>query len=419
MKKEKNDLLIVCIFGVLLAYLTYAYVLISFRGLSDYSGHTYVFIPLFTKENWIQGWMASPHCLWHLTLLLIHRLLRIPVENAAAYATCIYMLFSYIVIYWIFRRITAAAGREDSSARVGLLSFCMCLIQGLYFPWLDAGGRYLGMYSMNPIHNPTYICMKGFSLLCFCLVCDIWGKQKDDNYRGIFFRVENGLKRYYIYLTVLLLLSVIAKPTFAEMFIPAVAFLMLGELIRRLVKKDGSAPRYFRQCLITLCCAVPALLYILLQVLAYFIWGGSYGGDSGSLIFTKWFEVWQLYSQNIVLSIGLGMAFPLFLLLINGKYFIKSDMGRLALTGYLVSLLEAGTLGEAGSKLTHGNFLWPLMSGMLFLFLAAAIRLLVLERQQADTKPRKALISAAWFLFCLHVACGVGYLFQEFSSSAL
>lgn len=412
MNKDKSDLLVICLFGTLLAYLTYAYVLASFCGLSDYSGHTYVFIPLFTKENWIEGWMATPHCLWHLTLIFFHYLFLIPIENAAAYATCVYVLFTYFTMYWILRRITEAAGCKDSSGRTSLLSFCMCIIQGLYFPWLDAGGRYLGMYSMNPIHNPTYMCMKGFSLICFCLVCDIWGKQKDENYRGIFFRVENGLKRYYIYLTVMLFISVLAKPTFAEMFIPAVAFLMLGELIRRLVKKDGSAPVYFRHCLITLCCAVPALLYILLQVLAYFIWGGSYGGNGESMIITKWFEVWHMYSQNVGLSIGLGMAFPLFMLLINGKYFIKSDMGRLALVGYFISLLEAALLGESGLKLEHGNFLWPMMSGMLFMFLVSAMRLLVLERQQADTKVRKILIAAAWLLFCLHVICGVLY-FQE------
>lgn len=410
MKKEKNDLLIVCLFGALLAYLTYTFVLVSFSGLSDYSGHTYVFIPLFKKGSWLDGWRASPHCLWHLTLILFHSVFMIPIENAAAFVTCIYTLFSYFVMYWILQRITETAGCRDSSARSALLSFCMLIIQGLYLPWLDAGDRYHGMYSMNPIHNPTYLCMKGFSLICFCLVCDIWGKQKDENYRGIFFRVENGLKRYYIYLTVMLFFSVLAKPTFAEMFIPTVAFLMLGELIRRLIKKDGSAPSYFRHCLCTLCCAVPALLYILLQSLAYFIWGGSYGGGEDSLIITGWLEVWQMYSQNVALSIGLGMAFPLFMLLLNGKYFIKSDMGRLALAGYAISILEAALLGESGSKLEHGNFLWPMMSGMLFLFLAAVMRLLVLERTQADTKPRRFLITAAWFLFFLHVICGIVYL---------
>ena len=420
MKKEKSDLLILSAFGALLAYITYAYVLSSFRNGSDYSSHTYVFIPLYTKETWINGWMTVPYCIWHLTTILFHKLFLIPVENAAAYAGCIYTLFSYFMMYWIFRRITEAAGCKDSCVRSSLLSFCMCIIQSLYFPWLDAGGRYMGVYSMNPIHNPTYICMKGFSLICFCLVCDIWGKQKDENYRGIFFRVENGLKRYYIYLTVMLFLSVLAKPTFAEMFIPAVAFLMLGELIKRLVKKDGSAPLYFRHCLITLCCAIPSLLYILLQFLAYFTWNGNYGNSS--LLVTKWFEVWHMYSQNVGLSIGLGLAFPLFMLLINGKYFIKSDMGRLALVGYCISLLEAALLGESGSKLEHGNFLWPMMSGMLFMFLVSVMRLLVLERQQADTKIRRVLISAAWFLFCLHVICGALYIQEEmafFNASAL
>lgn len=413
MKREKSDFLIICIFSALLACVTYAYVLTLFRGSSDYSAHAYVFIPLYTRETWLDGWMAAPYCMWHLTVMLLNRLLLIPVENAAAYTACIYTLFSYFVLYWIFRRATEAAGSRDSAARSALIAFCMCIIQGLYVPWLDAGDRYLGTYSMNPIHNPTYMCMKGFSLLCFCLVYDIWGKQKDENYRGVFFRVERGLRRYYICLGIILFLSVMAKPTFAEMFIPAVAFLMLWELIRRLAKKDGSAPAYFRHCLHTLCAAVPALLYILLQFFAYFMWGGSYGGDEGSLTITKLFDVWHLYSRNVILSIGLGMAFPLFMLLINGKYFIRNDMGKLALTGYFISLLEAGVLGETEPKFSHGNFLWPLMSGMLFLFLVSVIRLLVLERKQAERGRQRIFIGAAWFLFCLHTICGVLYLYAE------
>ncbi|MDE5588262.1 MAG: hypothetical protein K2J60_03860, partial [Acetatifactor sp.] len=75
--------------------------------------------------------------------------------------------------------------------------------------------------------------------------------------------------------------------------------------------------------------------------------------------------------------------------------------------------LESALLGESGSKLEHGNFLWPMMSGMLFMFLVSAMRLLILERQQADTKVRKIFIAAAWLLFCLHVICGVLYFKEE------
>lgn len=354
--------------------------------------------------------MAVPYCMWHLTVLFLHRVLLVPIEVSAACTAGIYTIFAYLVLYWMFRRVAEAAGSAQTSARACILAFGTCLAQPLYFSWLDVNG--LGNYTMNPLYNPTYMCMRGFSLICFCLVCDLWGRQKDEKYRGIFFRVEKGLKRYYIYLAAVLFLSAAAKPTFAEMFIPAVAFVMLGELIAKLVRKDGSAAPYFRHCLAMLLCAIPALLYIALQFLAYFIWGGSYG-DGGSLIITKWLEVWNMGTDNVALCATFGLLFPLFMILIDAKYFIKSSMGKLALVGYQVSFLEAAFLGESGGKLSHADFLWPMMSGMFLVFTAALMRLLVLERTQADTKGKRLLIAAAWFLFCMHVLYGIIYLRAE------
>lgn len=413
MKNEKNDLLAVWIFGILLSYLTYIYVLNELKEiLADFNGHTYVYLPLFSRENWVEGWMSVPYCMWHLVVMFLNRVLLVPVEYAAAYATCAFTFFAYVILYWMLQKVTKAAGRRDSTVRSAMISFGMCLVQPFYFSWLDAGGRFLGSYSMNPIHNPTYMCMRGFSLICFCLIYDIWGRQKDERYQGLFFKVETGLKKYYIYMTVLLFLSTMAKPTFAEMFIPAAALVMLGELFARMVKKDGSAALYFRHCLFTFLCAVPTLLYILIQFLAYFTFGGSYG-DGGTLVLTKWLEVWSMYTDNVALSVALGLLFPLFMMLINVKYFLKNDMGRLALTGYFVGFMEAALLGESGGKFTYANFLWPMMSGIMMLFVVSMIRLLVLERTQTDTKGQKLLVAAAWFIFCMHVVYGIIYIMMK------
>lgn len=410
MEQNKRDNLVAIFLSILLAYLTYLVVLSELpQILSDYNGHTYVYLPMFTKESWIQGWKTVPYCMWHLSVLGLNHILHIPLEVSAAYVSCFFSLLSYYVIYWAVCKITAHAGSKESATKAGMIAFGLCVTQALYFYWLDAGGRFLGSYSMNPIHNPTHMTVRAFSVLCFCLVYDIWGKQKDDSYQGVFFTVERGLKKYYILLAFLLLLSTMAKPTFAEMFIPAVGLCMLGEWIKRIRCKNGSASGYFRHCLYTLLCAVPSLLYILLQFLAYFIWGGSYGAD-GSLMITKWLEVWSMYSENVALSIALGMAFPLFIFLIDVRFFLKNDLGRLALVGYGVGFLEAALLGEGGGKLSHADFLWPMMSGMLLMWVASTMHLLVLERTQADTKGKRLLLNIAWALFCIHVLCGLIYM---------
>ena len=156
-----------------------------------------------------------------------------------------------------------------------------------------------------------------------------------------------------------------------------------------------------------LLCSLPALAYMVLQFTLYFILGGSYGSEGG-LVITKFLEVWGMYSENVGLSVLLGMAFPLFIVLINVRYFLKDDLGRLALACYGVGFLEAALLGES-TVLSFGDFIWPLMSAMLVMWVVSVLRLLVLERTQADTGLRRNLLNIGWSLFFLHVLCGYLY----------
>ena len=402
MKKNRNDLLIILIFVILLSYLNYIYVMAALQdNLSDYRAHTYSFLPLFTRQTFWQGWMAVPYCAWHLLALFFHRILLIPIEVSAAYSTCAFASFTYLVFYWVLQKIQLRFELGENSIKTAFIAFCLCIANPLSAFWLDSSA-----FSMNAVHSATYSCVKGFSLLCFCLVCDIWNKQKDPEYRGIFFPVENGLKKYYVYLAFILFLSAAAKPTFAEVFIPAVALCMLVTWIHRIRCRNGSAKPYFRHCLYTFYCAIPTLIYILAQFTAYFLLGGS-DGNNGSMIITKFLEVWKLFSENVVLSIVLSLAFPLFMILIDTAHFFRTDMGRLSLVCLAVGFLEAAFLGEEGQKLGHGNFMWPIMSAMLLVYTVSTLRLLVLEKKQNDTTAKSVLLSVAWLLFCLHALAGI------------
>ena len=409
MKQMKRDHLVAIVLAILLAYLMYYNVIKALPALlSDYNGHTYVYLPLFTGGDWTLGWKTVPYCLWHLSVLGLYHILRIPLEVSSAYMTIFFYLLGFFVAYWIILRFTAYWGKEESTTRAAFIAFGLSVLQPIYIYWMDLGDRFLGSYSMNPIHNPTQMSMRPFAMLCFCFVYDIWNKQQDENYQGIFINMEKGLKRAYICLSVALLLSAMTKPTFAEMFVPAVGLIMLIQWIARIVRKDGSASAYFKHCLHMFYCAIPGLAYVLLAFLGYFIWGGSYGADGGFMI-TKWLEVWSMFTENVTLSILLGMAFPLFLILIDVRFFLKDSMGRLALVGYIIGFFEAALLGEGGSKLSHGDFIWPMMAGMLLMFMASTLHLLALERTQVDTRLKRILIDIAWAIFWLHVFFGLLY----------
>lgn len=410
MKQAKRDNLWAIVLSIILSYLIYTAIQNQLLyHLSDYYGHTYVYLSLFTGGEWIEGWRAVPYCLWHLGVLGLCYGLHIPLEASVAYVSIFFALLTFYIVYWMLLRYTEYQGCGVSSPKAAFITFGLAILQPIYISWLDVGGPFLGIFSMNPHHNPSQMCVAPFSLLCFALVYDIWNKQKNCDYKGTFFNVEKGLKNAYIYLSVILLISTFAKPTFAEMFIPTVALIMLVEWLTRLIKKDESASEYFKHCLNMFLCAIPALLYILVEIVGF---AGS-GAEEGKFIITELFEVWGMFTENVPLSVLLGMTFPLFMILIDARFFFKDTMGRLALVGYGIGFLEASLLGESGVKLSHGNFIWPMLSGMLLMFMASAMRLLVLEKTQADSKVKSVLLDIAWFIFWLHVLFGILYIKNE------
>lgn len=406
---QSNDGYITMFFSALLCFMIYSYVWnqVAIGGMNDYHSHVYTILGLFRGDSPWEGWIAAPHCLWHLTVLFLFQICKIPLASSAAFSTCIYALFYYFILHWVICRVTEYAGRKEAAFRSNVIAFSFCFVQALYFDWLDAGGDYLGVFSPNPIHNPTQMGVQGFMVLAFCLTVDLLSYENDRERRPVFFHVERGTRKYYVSLAAVLFLSTVMKPTFAEMFIPTTAFFMLGSWISRLIRRDAPG-LYFRKCLVMLLCALPSLLYMLAQFAVFFFFEGA-AYSEGGLVFTKWLEVWKLFSDNVFLSVLLGMAFPLYVLILDIRFFLKSIAGRLALLGYGVSFLEAAVLGEEGIRMSHGNFLWPLMSGMLLLWLVALLRLMALERMGEYKGFRKAMLLFGWFLFFCHLFCGLAF----------
>lgn len=415
-KKESFKPIDLIIFAggfLLTLYLTYryAYSQMLAGGANDHYAHVYLLLSQFLGEEWWRGWMAAPHCMWHVTVIILYKLLNIPLNVSAAAVSALYTGFYYLVLLWFINKISSKFVEKIPSLAACLSALGFCFLQPIYISFFDAGERYLGVFSMNPIHNPTHMSVRGFILLAFCLVTDIVAYNCDESYKPVFFDVVTSPRKYYIWLTVVLLLSVIMKPTFAEMFIPAVGLYMLGFFIYKLIKHDAPAV-FFKKLVALFLCAVPAVIYILLQYAAFFIMGGSYNNDGG-IVITEYLEVWSLFTDNVYLSVLLAMALPIYLLIIDFKYFINSVQGRLSLIGYGVGFLEAALLGENGSRLLHANFMWPLMASMMLLWVVTLWRLLeltftniVLEK---ENRLKRNLVIIGWGLFIVHILYGISF----------
>ena len=121
---EKKDNLAAIILALLLSYLTYLVIQAQLPlTLADYNGHTYVYLPLFTDENWIKGWMAVPYCMWHLGVLGLHYILHIPMNVASAYMSIFFSIMSFFIMYWMVLKFTAYHGREIERFKAAFLAF--------------------------------------------------------------------------------------------------------------------------------------------------------------------------------------------------------------------------------------------------------------------------------------------------------
>lgn len=413
-KRENDNHLAAILCAALLGFFIYQIVLPQLSGtLNDYNGHVYQYLPAFDR-GFFEGWKAVPYFLWHIVVLFLNRICLVPLEPAAAFSSCFFELAAYVTYYLIIRRVHFRLTASTGNTMSAFFALCLCLVQGYYFPWTNVStDGYLGVFSMNPWHNPTQMCVLALSLIIFVFTVDLLGILSETGYEPLFFHITVVRNRHLLLLALLLLLSAIAKPTFAEMFIPAVALFMLFELCKRIGNKENFT-EYFRTCLKMLLCSLPSLLYICSGFLVYFVVGNNHYKDT-SVIITEWFQVWKLFSENVYLALLFGMAFPIYIFILDSRHFLQSPLGRLGLLGYICGLLEATLLGQSGGFMGHGDFLWPMMSGMTVIWLSSFIHLLTLDKTACKTRPQKWLLTIGWILFAGHVLCGVLLLRQYLS----
>ncbi|MBP5553319.1 MAG: hypothetical protein J6X94_00450 [Lachnospiraceae bacterium] len=398
-------------FALVLCYFMYGVAIRELTGeLSDYSGHVYVYIATFTGESALKGWMMSPYFLWHAVVLFFKTVLKLPVENSAAAASCVFYLASYFITVFMTEKWCSHNELRIPVTLTGFFSFALTMIQPIWISFLDAGAsRSVGVFSFNPLYSPTHMAARPFALLCFMLVIDLWELSQS---RGSFFFGLSRIKALVV-LSVTLFISAAAKPVFAEMFIPAVGIMMLFECIFSFVKNKESGKTYLKEFLLpAFCAAIPAIVFIFAMFFLFINMGGSYT-DTEGVVITPFLQVWSIYSENIPLSMLFMMSFPIYILIIDSKNFLRSVAGKLGIISFVTGFLEAAFLGEGGDKLGHGNFIWPMMFGILLLWASAMLHFLTMEKK-TSARFARFLICLGWILILIHVHYGFQYLFEVF-----
>ena len=409
--RSLSDCLPIFGFALALCYFMYGVAIRELpRDLSDYSGHVYVYIATFTGESALKGWMMSPYFLWHAVVLFFKTVLKLPIEVSAAASSCIFYLASYFVTVFMTEKWGSHKGLSFSASFTGFFSFALTMIQPIWLSYLDAGAsRSVGVFSFNPLYSPTHMAARPFALLCFMLMIDLMELARE---RESFFFGLGRIKTLAV-LSILLFISAAAKPVFAEMFIPAVGIMMLTECVVSFVRNKECGRKYLKEFLLpAFCAAVPTIVFILAMFFLFINMGGSYT-DTEGVVITPFLQVWSIYSENIPLSMLFMMSFPIYILIIDSKNFLRSGIGKFGTVSFIIGFLEAAFLGEGGDKLGHGNFIWPMMFGILLLWASAMLHFLTMEKK-ADSKFKRFLICIGWILIMIHVHYGFQYLFEVF-----
>jgi hypothetical protein len=413
--KEKNEIIVDSIslkkyalasfLGILIFTITYKYSLNELaKNINDLIEHTW------TAENiylttFGDMWLERPYIFWHLCVKACIKFLNIPVNDASAYTCAGFALFNYFVTFFVIDKTVYKKLGKSYGIMSALAATLLSFVMPIYMYWFNLD-QYLGQFAINPLFNPTQMAVKGFGLLSFAIAVDLIQKYKGKD--CIYFTGIKTKRNLYILFGVVLFLSTITKPTFMFMLLPAGIIFLIIDLIRALKKKDESWKVVWNFTWKIACATIPSLLYLLLEYTAFYFWGGT---DEGTTIaIYPFLTAWKMYSPNVFKSWLLSMAFPIWMVATDMKYYIRNNEARLALIGYLVGTLEFCFIVETGHKLSHLNFCWPMQSGMLLIWVLATARLVQITNIEKNSIKNLIVVIVGWILLSLQFFHGLYYI---------
>lgn len=326
--------------------------------------------------------------LWHSAVAFIYKLVPgIPLAHAASIVSSIANAATYGLIYkYIGRRHTA------SNTVVSVLALAIMFVGPLYIPWFNEN-YYLGQYISNTWHNPTNLMVKPFVVLSFYYIVKILDGFNDGNYN----------KKDYICLAIIAPLSCIAKPSWIQIIIPALAIYLIMLLACSRTKKT------FLFCLRVASSFVPAVLVILIQFIYLF---GHVTEEQTSGIVIKPFYCWLQYSNSPIISFLISMSFPIVVFVCNIKKLRDTDV-KLSIYLIISGFLEYILLVEDGPRANDGNFGWGAALSVLITHVVAMEKFLSFNDICDTAQIRdKIKLYFQWLMLFLNLWFGIRYYYQ-------
>jgi len=360
-------------------------------------------MPDYVKEvAGIKGDYEFPYPLFFVTAKIFAVIMGAPV--AVAVVTALYNSFGLCVAkYYMGREVKTFVNYKGLSKNkhvaidiaVTVAVFVLFLLSHLYSPkntaffGFDYAYRCMGIYTPNPFWNATYMATRPFAIICFFEAARVLQEyEKDFSWKCC------------MPFAISLFLTTLAKPSYTLVILPLLAIILIFQLIR-------SKGKSFRNAFYFCVTMIPTGLALLYQYSGVFTGINVMGEETGiGIAFAK---VWSNYSKNIPLSILMGMALPIGVLVLNYKEFLKNYIYRFAWWNYLVGMIMFLLLYEKGFRMLHANFSWGYMHGMFAVFFITLI-LVIKNTIQWWKSYKMVFVAAEWAVLLYHLVCGINFL---------
>ena len=355
----------------------------------DYGPHEQIALSL-TPGDPVGLFKAHPEPFWHLLTYGVVKLLHCRVEIAAGIVSGLLIVLTYVIAFVTIRNtVPGLEGHE-----VAGLDLVLHLVSAIYVPFFNKE-PFLGQGTPNIWHNPTTICVRPIALLTLLLVASMCMEVREAEF-------EKGIPVGKAILTaILLILSCLAKPSFVQVFYPAIFTLMVIWLIMFKGKNLKVAFQLLAVC-------IPSLLVMILQFVSAFY--STNDGSEGIQIAP--FAVAGARTPSIPISMILVCAFPFLMLIITAikKEFTWGD--ALAWLMYLWGLIWRLFLAEKGDRMYDGNFSWGYMLAIyLVWYMAMKNYLKFYFSEQMTGNKRGVGFILATILLAAHLLSGLYYIF--------
>jgi hypothetical protein len=309
------------------------------------------------------------------------------------YSICFLLAIATFLRFYISRQCISKIGyySDDESKNFWFSTImALSLIFVFVFPllsYLKYDQFYMGNFAPNVWHNSTIIFVFPFAILLYLVSCR---------------QIENYSIKRDIWLSVLIVLNVLIKPSFLFAF---VFVYPLAMLIRY---------KFSKSFWLSLLPIIGSGVLILLMYWMIYATNNdaTVAGEESAIEFAP-FRFYKLYRNylDFPVSLILSALFPIVYSIWNYKR-LKGDRIYWYTAFFMVpALLIYILLIETGPRMYHGNLYWQIVPCVWLYFFISLIRLIKDIKEEGYVLRNKILLS----LYSLHVLIGIVYVVRIIS----